>query len=209
MAMANHCPKCGFKVGPQTDDCPACGQHVSRMCPHCEHKVFIGSEICNYCGRPLLPVEPVRKVSKEDLSLFIHAGELKSLRERIQMREEQLQKFRASYSHNRWMEIVVTVLLYMILTAIVHTFLIDVFQTFYQKFPVRSLLISNLTLLIMVLVTFQILTVRHERDSERIGELMSRLYYLRERLEEIESRTPGIVGQRQKSAQPEPQSFSQ
>lgn len=198
--MANHCPKCGFKVGPQADDCPACGQHVSRMCPHCEHKVFISSEICNYCGRPLLPVEPVKKVSKEDLSLFIHAGELKSLRDRIQMREEQLHKLRKRYSHNRWLEIIVTVLLYMILAAIIHTFLIDLFQAFYQKFPVRSLLISNLTLLIIVLVTFQILTVRHERDSERIGELMSRLYYLRERLDEIENRTPEIVRQRKAAA---------
>ncbi len=48
--MILHCPHCGIKVAPSTQDCPGCARRMVRPCPHCSEQIAATASTCKYCG---------------------------------------------------------------------------------------------------------------------------------------------------------------
>jgi predicted amidophosphoribosyltransferase len=49
-----HCPTCLKSIQKGGSHCPGCGRALDTACPGCGRPTFIGGDVCESCGAPLL-----------------------------------------------------------------------------------------------------------------------------------------------------------
>lgn len=182
------CPRCGFPLTAMDRYCGACGHRASRVCPRCEHEVPTELPYCNYCGQPLAPLDVEDPLPRAERVKLLYETEVKAFQGKVaELKMRQAQQRRRAL-RKRGVELAVFLLILVALVLWGAPAIDAHWKDVFAQSPGRSMVVSFLCSVLIVLAAGYILQVRQSHDNAEIEELRVRLFLARQRLEEAQER---------------------